>query len=174
MTKPRPLVERFWPKVVKAGDDECWIWTGAKIQGYGIIGREWPKRGNHFAHRASYEIHIGPIPEGMTIDHLCFRKDCVNPRHLEPISAVENARRGREHHGTHEYKTHCTNGHEFTPTTTYTHTDAQGYAHRRCRTCRNAATDRWKERNPEKTSTYFRRKKKAERLTPGGDFSSPP
>lgn len=79
----RPLDERFWEKVIVRGEGECWSWTGAtQYGGYGVLGSHG-KRGKLVrAHRLSYEIHNGPIPEGMVIRHSCDNPACTNPRHL--------------------------------------------------------------------------------------------
>lgn len=70
----------------------CWIWLGMKTpEGYGII-KVNGKRVK--AHRYAYTHLVCPIPEGLTIDHLCRHKDCVNPEHLEPVTASENTKRG--------------------------------------------------------------------------------
>lgn len=70
----------------------CWLWTGATgTKGYGKFS---PHRGMHFtAHRWAYEQLRAAIPEALTLDHLCLRKTCVNPWHLDPCPAAENARR---------------------------------------------------------------------------------
>lgn len=85
--------ERFWVKVEKTSS--CWIWTGSRNgRGYGLFGASSggaPVR----AHRFSYELRFGPIPEGMQLDHLCEVKACVNPDHLEPVTNEENSRRAR-------------------------------------------------------------------------------
>jgi hypothetical protein len=71
--------------------DDCWVWVGAVTsRGYGSFsheGRIWS------THRLSYELLIAPIPDGLTIDHLCRNKVCCNPDHLEPVTALENQRR---------------------------------------------------------------------------------
>ena len=70
----------------------CWIWQLSKIgAGYGRLQRDGVK---HLAHRWYYEQRFGPVPDGLELDHLCGRKDCVNPDHLEPVTHVENVRRG--------------------------------------------------------------------------------
>ncbi|MDX3067722.1 HNH endonuclease [Streptomyces sp. ND04-05B] len=70
---------------------ECWVWTGRKNpKGYAQIVIAKHQR---TAHRVSYETFIGPIPEGLEIDHLCRVRHCVNPAHLEPVTHQENVRR---------------------------------------------------------------------------------
>jgi hypothetical protein len=82
------------------------------------------------AHRYMWEQLRGPIPEGMELDHLCREKRCVNPQHLEPVTHLENCRRGLGGHNNRS-KTHCAKGHEYTEANTYH--DSKG---RQCRTCR--------------------------------------
>jgi hypothetical protein len=85
--RARPADERFWPKVEKTGT--CWLWGGARDRGgYGVFE-------NQKAHRVSYVLSGGTIPEGLQLDHLCFVRHCVNPEHLEPVTAKENTRRAR-------------------------------------------------------------------------------
>lgn len=84
---------RFWAKVEKS--EGCWLWIGTgNRSGYGhfsIRGRGG--RAKVGAHRFAYELAVGPIPDGLTIDHLCFNTSCVNPDHLEPVSQAENSKR---------------------------------------------------------------------------------
>ena len=80
------------------------------------------------AHRFAYELLIGPIPSGLTIDHLCRNTGCVNPAHMEPVTRAENARRHVPHR-----PAHCVKGHEFTPENTYSPPKAPGS--RQCKTC---------------------------------------
>lgn len=73
--------ERFWAKVDKSG--ACWLWTGATARGYGIFRING---GNQVAHRVSYRWATGPIPAGSEVDHMCFNRGCVNPKHLRILS----------------------------------------------------------------------------------------
>jgi hypothetical protein len=80
---------RFWSKVLIS--DGCWVWTGTTDKdGYGVLGVD-----GRFvrAHRFAYELLVGPIPEGLELDHLCFNRPCVNPGDLEPVTTQENLRR---------------------------------------------------------------------------------
>jgi hypothetical protein len=116
--RPETTEERFWAKVDRRGVDECWPWLGGKIlSGYGSF--KWDGRVQG-AHRAAYEILVGPIPEGLYIDHLCRNPNCVNPAHLEPVTNWENVRRSPiANAAVNARKTHCIRGHEFTPENTY-------------------------------------------------------
>jgi hypothetical protein len=96
MDQPRlfrnaPASVRFWAKVNKTGD--CWLWTaGLDKDGYGRF-RVSPTRLAK-AHRFAYEVSVGPIPDGLEIDHLCFVRSCVRPQHLEAVTHDENLARG--------------------------------------------------------------------------------
>lgn len=73
-------------------DGECWRWTATLDRhGYGTTWLEGRKQG---AHRASFILHRGPIPEGLDLDHLCRNRSCINPWHLEPVDRATNCRRG--------------------------------------------------------------------------------
>lgn len=114
----------------------CWIWDGPlHHNGYGACSKT---KGTNRAHRATYELLIGPIPDGLVIDHLCRVRACVNPHHMEPVTDRENRRRGAA------VITHCPQGHEYTPDNTYIKPQT---GTRNCRRCAAAARRAWKARN---------------------------
>lgn len=95
--------------VVRDAATECWNWQRSlDSKGYGRI--YWQRR-HTGAHRVSYILHHGPIPDGLTIDHLCRNRRCVNPDHLEPVSRRENMLRGFGVSGINARKTDCPKGH---------------------------------------------------------------
>jgi hypothetical protein len=121
--------DRFMEKVDKT--ETCWLWRAfIEPKGYGRFRQK-------LAHRVSYEMHVGPIPDGLTLDHLCRVRHCVNPAHLEPVTAAENTRRGKE-----ATKTHCKHGHLFDEANTIHIVDRAKGGKRACRTCARAAKQR--------------------------------
>jgi hypothetical protein len=113
--------ERFWAKVRKT--DGCWLWQGSLRSGYGRFrGGAGPLV---TAHRYAYRLLVGPIPEGLVLDHLCRNGACVNPAHLEPVTQRENLRRGTGFNATNAAKTHCPAGHPYSEANTYRWRDAR-------------------------------------------------
>lgn len=105
----KPLTQRFWEKVIVGEDDACWTWTGAtSTSGYGVIGVNRREDGNVCAHRLSYEIAHGRVPDGCKVDHICANKKCVNPSHLRSVSSSQNNRyRSKSRKATSAYKGVC-------------------------------------------------------------------
>ena len=121
-----------WSAEDRGHTTPCWIWQGPIDRtGYGRVS---PHQG---AHRVVYEALIGPIPAGLQIDHLCRVRCCVNPEHMEPVTSAENTRRGI---WPSSLKTHCVNGHEYTPENTYIRPSHKRSGKRGCRRCNAEAS----------------------------------
>jgi hypothetical protein len=147
-------------------DGDCWIWTGGKTgatgrrQAYGFVRVEGGRRIG--AHRFVYERMVGPVAEGMDLDHLCRTPLCVNPEHLEPVTHQENVRRGLA------IRTHCKYGHEMAGDNLYIHPDGE----RKCRQCMRDTARRFAERNPKYGRRYYERdneRRRARRAALKGD-----
>jgi hypothetical protein len=113
------LPKRFWDKVEKT--DGCWIWVGS-VQKSGQYAVYWHNGKLQYAHRVSYESLVGPIPDGLQIDHLCRVRFCVNPAHLEPVTQQVNMARGTAGAVIAQIqrsKTECAQGHPYSPENTY-------------------------------------------------------
>jgi len=139
--KTDPIV-RFWSYVNKT--ETCWLWTGQLTdRGYGVF-YDGVKQVR--AHRFSYELHVGPIPEGHEIDHVktseCTHRNCIRPDHLEPVTHQVNVLRGNADAALNAVKTHCLRGHEFTPENTIQRKDGG----RECRTCGRARNQAYQRR----------------------------
>jgi hypothetical protein len=137
MLPPRPTTEDdLWAKAARnVPEGDCWEWLGViNASGYGTFKRSGSR---YMAHRWTYEQLVGPIPEGLTIDHLCRNRSCVNPVHMEPVTRGENTIRGG---GTYvaaaikRAQTNCKHGHEYTTENTYIDPKTD---RRSCRTCRS-------------------------------------
>lgn len=149
------LPEKVRARLFITANGECWLWTGGHAKaGYGsfTFGRESPGgRRTVPAHRLTYEALVGPIPEGLVIDHLCRNRGCVNPEHLEPVTFKENVLRGVGPTAENAVKTHCKRDHAFTPENTYV---ASGGG-RGCRACRDIynATNWQRYRNRSRSTS---------------------
>ena len=135
-------MERILKKVT-VRTDGCWQFTGAVWRGYGRIHVD---SGTRLVHRVAWEAANGPIPDGLTIEHRCNNTLCVNTEHMELVTRAENARRARMRTGWGEHqrrKTHCRNGHPFTPENTHIVQRSNGKTERRCKTCARDAERRY-------------------------------
>ena len=129
---PQVLADRIFPV-----EDGCWLWTGT-VNRYDYGGVQWEGK-PYRIHRLIYELLIGPITEE-TLDHLCRQPSCVNPAHLEPVSLLENIRRGHAPPERNRLKIRCDHGHPLSGNNLYVTPDHR----RQCRSCRRAADARYK------------------------------
>jgi hypothetical protein len=110
------VMERMMAKI-SIDENGCWNWTGTKNKGYGSIC--FYRRGGvgsreKLAYAAMYELKVGPVPNGLELDHLCRNRACCNPDHLEPVTHRENILRGESLFAQQARRTHCPNGHSYT------------------------------------------------------------
>lgn len=148
------LIDRFMQYVLPEPTTGCWLWTGYVSQhGYGMFRFNGEKRG---AHKVAYELFIGPVPEGLDLDHTCHKPDscnggvtcphrsCVNPSHLEPVTPKVNSNRGHAHN---REKTHCPQGHPYAGGNLYISPPfgANPNGCRGCRICRDIHRAKGKE-----------------------------
>ena len=125
---------QFWNNVIKTAG--CWYWSGGiNNSGYGSLRLDGKR---YMAHRLSYELTKGKIPEGLEIDHTCHNRICVNPDHLELATHQENC-----HLGSWATRTHCPRGHPYSGSNLYI--DPRGK--RQCRTCREQSRFEWRQRH---------------------------
>lgn len=119
-------------------ENGCHIWTGAKTPGG--YGQVWHNGKLWFLHRLRYELEVGPIPEGLHIDHFfCNNPPCCNPAHLRPVTPRENVLRSSGLTSMLAAKTHCSRGHPLSGDNLDAHV-LRRYGTRNCRQCRNAYT----------------------------------
>lgn len=135
---------RFMRLVQIPREDGCMAWQGSiEKQGY---GRFWLSgKRTVWAHRFSYELFVGSIPEGLVIDHLCRNRGCVNPAHLEVVTSGENTRRGFAVTTALAARTVCKQGHVLDEANTLRRADGS----RRCRTCHRDEVRAWRQRRAE-------------------------
>ena len=119
---------RVFAHVDASGD--CWEWRGAKTNGYGTINRGGVGAGNEVGHRAVWLLLVGEIPGDLQLDHLCRNRGCVNPDHLEPVTAEENKRRGFSPAVLCSQRKTCEFGHPFDGIRRH-----YGRTYRYCKTC---------------------------------------
>ena len=128
---------RLFDKSMPEPNTGCFIWIGCLFNG--DYGRMWVRDKQIMAHRISYFVHKGEIPEAFVIDHICNHTPCINPQHLEAKTQKDNGYRSKHSPTTiNAQKTHCKNGHEFTEE----NTNSTIYG-RRCITCVKKYKSEW-------------------------------
>jgi len=144
----RRLPRRFWHKVIPNEETGCWEWCAAhNRKGYGHFG--WNGR-HHMAHRVSFTVLVGPIPEGKEVHHICVNPPCVRPDHLAAVTHLENMQASSSPIMKKAKQTHCKRGHAFTPENTFIR-KLRGRRHRRCRRCQADAERERRARDPDAT-----------------------
>lgn len=140
--EPRDVLDRMADKFLVG--DACWEWTAVRNAfGYGVIHRL--DKGSRLAHRVLYEALVGPVPDGMDLDHLCRNRGCVRPGHLEVVTRSENIRRGdgpQILRAWNASKTHCPNGHSYADQEQYRRPNGE----RRCGACNREEARRYAQR----------------------------
>lgn len=127
---------RRWLAKIRFAQSGCWEWLGPLSEdGYAMLKHTQ-------GHRKIYELLIGPIPGGLTLDHLCRVRSCINPGHLEPVTVRENNLRGVGPSAVNAGKTECVNGHPFNASNTYVYVGRSGSPERACIECRRQAVRR--------------------------------
>lgn len=112
---------------------ECWLWKGAHNKsGHGRVCIPNQAR-TGYMHRVVYELLVGPIPEGLHLDHLCRQPPCCNPQHLDPVTPLINTQRGIGHGS----ETHCPQSHPYSGDNLHIYQTAKGGPRRVCRQCRH-------------------------------------
>lgn len=139
--------ERFWAKVDRRGPNDCWEWkAGLFPDGYGVFNLS-PAQRNARAHRVAWQFANNQAPpRGLNVCHECDNPPCCNPGHLWLGTQKQNmhdmARKGRLRSG-HAAKTHCPQGHPYSPENTYRQPNV---TRRHCRECVRAAGRRYREK----------------------------
>lgn len=144
----------------------CWTWTGAlNSRGYGCVG---VNQKSQLTHRVSYELHIGPIPDGLQIDHLCRNTRCCNPHHLEAVTGLVNIRRAFA-----ATKDRCKHSHPLAGPNLRIKSKGAAGKQRQCRVCEmdmsisRSRSEASGQRKPSASKTVRREQKRAWLLAAG-------
>ena len=145
---------------IEVTPEGCWRWTGhTNAAGYAMMRLNTRTVS---AHRTAYEAHVGPIPKGTQLDHICHTESdcpggltcphrrCVNPAHLEPVTPTENVMRSNAPAAVNARKTHCNRGHELAGA----NLKIESNGHRRCVECRRVQQNaRWPRRKLQRQAS---------------------
>jgi hypothetical protein len=139
-------IQRFASKI-HIETSGCWRWLGRiSTRGYGRFGM------SEYAHRFSYTLFVGPVPDGLVLDHLCRNRWCVNPEHLEAVTSRENIERGNK--AGRPPKTHCIRGHAFTPENTRM-ANTRRWTQQVCLACRRIRDRQYRAQKSTSTQVPF-------------------
>ena len=147
------FIDKFWSKVDRKSNDECWEWLGSDNgHEYGRFyaggGKDNPL--TYYAHRYSYTLYYGEIPEGLEIDHLCKNRKCVNPLHLEAVTTKVNVLRSDSLSAKRARQEFCIRGHPLFGDNLY---EAGGK--RMCKQCREDNRLNNKDRDGENRRSRY-------------------
>lgn len=139
----KSVEQRFYERYIPEPNSGCWIWTAGVTckqtqHSYGTFTIDHLDK-KILAHRLSYFLNIGPIPEGTEIDHKCRVTLCVNPKHLEAVTHKENVLRGIGKAAFNARMTDCKNGHALTGNNLYISPKGK----RRCKRCSLMTNRKW-------------------------------
>lgn len=123
------LIAKIESRCIPEPNTGCWLWTGF-VRADGYSQAHLAGYGKQYGHILSYEAHIGKVPIGLELDHLCRVRCCVNPRHLEAVTRRVNTLRGISPAARQARQTHCLRGHELSGANLY-----RKNRHRYCRAC---------------------------------------
>lgn len=131
LKRKQRTMEKFHAKYAINPTTGCWEWAASiNNQGYGTIRVAYRLQ---LAHRFAYERFVGPIPDGLVLDHLCKNTKCCNPEHLQVVTQQINILRGDSPAALHARTTHCPRGHEYNAENTILRRGK-----RECRECKRA------------------------------------
>lgn len=149
-----PIRDRLDAKTMVDPNSGCWLWAGDTNGKYpSIMLRRDGKSVRKYAHRLSYEIHIGPIPDGLCIDHKCRTPMCINPAHLRCVTHLENIRAKPFHlQGARmrQLSPFCKSGHLRTPESITIIRRKDGSVRTQCKICRKNTCDKNNKKRRQK------------------------
>lgn len=137
---------RIWRLLVVDTVTGCWVWVGYRSSA--DYGRTWWQGRRQMVHRVLFAALVGPIPDGLQLDHRCHNRPCANPSHTEPVTPRENTLRGIGPSALNAKKTRCCHGHVLAGDNLHVRRDKRG---RQCRACQRKNAARWHARRRAET-----------------------
>lgn len=144
------VFERFEKLYTPEPNSGCWLWIGyITPRGY---AKFWHEGKSCYAHIVAFKMTGQEVPHGMELDHKCRVHCCVNPAHLEPVTHLENVRRGQAGINSRQ-RTHCPQGHKLEGKNLKWQRTRSGNLQRLCRICAIATCRRWRQRQSRSPAT---------------------